>query len=52
MGADGEGWDVEESGLESVSRGDNADVVGRGLKREDRGKDGAGREEVLVGGVF
>jgi len=52
VGADGEGRDVKESGLKSVSGGDNADVVGRGLEWEDRREDGAGREEGLVGRVL
>jgi hypothetical protein len=35
MGADGEGQDAEEAGLESVGGGDNTDVVRGGLERED-----------------
>jgi len=52
MGADGDGRNVKKAGLESVSGGNETDVVRGGLKREDRREDGAGREEVLVGGVF
>jgi len=52
VSADGEGRNVEEAGLKGVSGGDDTDMVRRGLEWEDRGKDGAGREEVLVGRVL
>ena len=52
MGTDSERWDVKEAGLEGVGGGDDTSVVGRGLEWEDRRKDGAGSEEVLVGGVL
>ena len=52
MGTDSEGRDVKETGLEGVGGGDDTGVVGRGLEWEDRRKDGAGSEEVLVGGVL
>jgi hypothetical protein len=52
MGTDSEGRDIEKAGLEGVGGGDDTCVVGRGLKWEDRRKDGAGSEEILVGGVL
>ena len=52
VSTDGEGRDVKEVGLEEVSGGDGAAVVGRDLEWEDRGEDGVGREEFLVGGVL
>ena len=52
MSADGEGQDVKEAGLEEIGGGDGAEVVGQDFKREDRGEDGVGCEEFLVGGVF
>ena len=52
MGADGDGRDVEETSLEGVSGGDDTGVVRGGLEGENRGEDGAGSEEVLVGGVL
>ena len=35
VSADGKGWDVKEVGLEEISGGDGAEVVGRNFKRED-----------------
>jgi hypothetical protein len=35
VGADSEGRDAEEAGLEGVCGGDNADVVRGGFERED-----------------
>ena len=52
VSTDGEGRDVKEAGLEEVSGRDGAAVVGRDLKWKDRGEDGVGREEFLVGGVI
>ena len=52
MSTDGEGRDVKEAGLEEVGGGDGAAVVGRDFKWEDRGEDGVGCKEFLVGGVF
>jgi len=52
MGADREGRDVKEAGLEGVGGGDGSGVVRGGLKREDRGKGGESGKEVLVGWVL
>ena len=52
VGTDGQGRDVKKTGLEEVSGGDGAAVVGWDFKRKDRGEDGVGREEFLVGGVL
>ena len=52
MGADSEGRDAEKAGLEGVGWSDNTSVVRGGLEGEDRRKNGAGSEEVLVGGVL
>ena len=52
VSTDGEGQDVKDAGLEEVSGGDGATVVGWDFKRKDRREDGVGREEFLVGGVL
>ena len=52
VGAEGEGRDVEKTGLEEVGRSDGAEVVGWDLEGENRGEDGVSCEELLVGGVL
>ena len=52
VSTDGQGRDVKKTGLEEVSGGDGAAVVGRDLEREDGREDGVGHEEFLVGRVL
>jgi hypothetical protein len=49
VGADGDGWDVEEAGLKEVSGRDVRDVIILSLKRDNRREVGGCGEELVLG---